>query len=125
VRNVVKHLFSLEGLKMLKRMFCAIGGLVILAGTIGVRVMAQAAAGQGTPAQSANIAEKTKDAQRLTGYFSLYWDAKAGKLWLEIDKWGTEFLYQSSLPAGVGSNDIGLDRGQLGETRIVRKTRCA
>jgi len=105
---------------MLKKMFCAIGALVILTGTIGACVMAQAAAGQGTPAQSANIAEKTKDAQRLTGYFNLYWDAKAGKLWLEIDKWGTEFLYQSSLPAGVGSNDIGLDRGQLGETRIVR-----
>ncbi len=105
---------------MSKRMFCAIGALVILAGTIGACVMARAAAGQGTPAQSANIAEKTKDAQRLTGYFNLYWDAKAGKLWLEIDKWGTEFLYQSSLPAGVGSNDIGLDRGQLGVTRIVR-----
>jgi hypothetical protein len=41
-------------------------------------------------------------------------------LWLEIDKWGTDFLYQSGLPAGIGSNDIGLDRGQLGATRIVR-----
>ena len=43
-----------------------------------------------------------------------------GKLWLEIDKWNTEFLYQTSLGAGVGSNDIGLDRGQMGETKIVR-----
>src|SRR5580658_5424645 len=68
----------------------------------------------------ATIAEKTAGAQKLTGYFNLYWDAKTGKLWLEIDKWGTEFLYQSALPAGVGSNDIGLDRGQLGATRIVR-----
>jgi hypothetical protein len=58
--------------------------------------------------------------QKLPGYFNLYWDAKQGKLWLEIDKWGTEFLYQSGLPAGIGSNDIGLDRGQLGATRIVR-----
>ncbi len=66
------------------------------------------------------IAEKTKDATKLPGYFNLYWDAKSGKLWLEIDKWNTEFLYQTSLPAGVGSNDIGLDRGQMGETRIVR-----
>ena len=74
----------------------------------------------GAPAQTATIAEKTKDAQKLAGYFNLYWDAKAGKLWLEIDKWDAEFLYQSSLAAGVGSNDIGLDRGQMGETRIVR-----
>ena len=66
------------------------------------------------------IAEKTKDAQKLAGYFNLFWDAKAGKLWLEIDKWDTEFLYQSGLSAGVGSNDIGLDRGQLGATRMVR-----
>src|SRR5882757_7374879 len=70
--------------------------------------------------QMPTIAEKTAGAQKLPGYFNLYWDAKQGKLWLEIDKWGSEFLYQSGLPAGVGSNDIGLDRGQLGATRIVR-----
>ena len=56
----------------------------------------------------------------MPGYFNLYWDAKQGKLWLEVDKWSGEFLYQSSLPAGIGSNDIGLDRGQMGATRIVR-----
>jgi hypothetical protein len=70
--------------------------------------------------QTATIAAKTANAEKLPGYFNLYWDAKQGKLWLAIDKWNTEFLYQSSLPAGVGSNDIGLDRGQLGATRIVR-----
>jgi len=70
--------------------------------------------------QTPTIAEKTAGAQKLPGYFNLYWDAKQGKLWLEIDKWSTEFLYQSGLPAGIGSNDIGLDRGQLGKTGIVR-----
>jgi len=68
----------------------------------------------------ATIAERTATAQKLPGYFPLYWDAKQGKLWLEIDKWSTEFLYQSSLPAGIGSNDLGLDRGQLGGTHVVR-----
>src|SRR5437763_10894754 len=70
--------------------------------------------------QTATIAEKTAGAQKLPGYFNLYWDAKQGKLWLEIDKWSSEFLYQRGVPAGLGSNDIGLDRGQLGATRIVR-----
>ncbi|MGB9463634.1 MAG: zinc-dependent metalloprotease [Candidatus Acidiferrum sp.] len=70
--------------------------------------------------QTPTISEKTAGAQKLPGYFNLYWDAKQGKLWLEIDKWSTEFLYQSGLPAGIGSNDIGLDRGQLGKTGIVR-----
>jgi hypothetical protein len=79
---------------------------------------AGAAARPDTPTPS--IAEKTAGAQKLAGYFNLYWDAKQGKLWLEIDKWSSEFLYQSGLSAGVGSNDIGLDRGQLGATRIVR-----
>ncbi len=76
--------------------------------------------GRAETGQTATIAEKTAGAQKLAGYFNLYWDAKQGKLWLEIDKWGSEFLYQSGLPAGIGSNDIGLDRGQLGATRIVR-----
>jgi hypothetical protein len=71
------------------------------------------------PAQT-NIAKKTEGMRKLPGYFPLYWDAKAGKLWLEIDRWNTEFLHVVSLPAGIGSNDIGLDRGQLGNERIVR-----
>jgi hypothetical protein len=71
-------------------------------------------------APPATITEKTANTQKLAGYFNLYWDAKQGKLWLEIDKWNSEFLYQSGLSAGIGSNDIGLDRGQLGATRIVR-----
>src|SRR5262249_43815723 len=66
------------------------------------------------------IAKKPAGTQKLPGYFNLYWDAKQGKLWLEIDKWSTQFIYQSGLSAGIGSNDIGLDRGQLGTTRIVR-----
>jgi hypothetical protein len=66
------------------------------------------------------IAEKVAPMEKFPGYFPFYWDAKAGKLWLEIDKWNSEFLYVESLPAGLGSNDIGLDRGQLGQSHIVR-----
>ncbi len=50
----------------------------------------------------------------------IYYDEKQDKILLLIDKLDTEFLYVSSLPAGVGSNDIGLDRGQLGNERIVK-----
>ena len=69
------------------------------------------------------IADKVAGAQRMPGYFDLYWDGNEGRLWLEIDRWDDEFIYQSSLPAGIGSNDIGLDRGQMGSTRLVRFTR--
>jgi uncharacterized protein DUF4953/uncharacterized protein DUF5117 len=67
-----------------------------------------------------SIAARVTGARALPGLFPLYWDARAGKLWLEISQWQREFLYQSGLAAGVGSNDIGLDRGQLGATRVVR-----
>jgi len=73
-----------------------------------------------TPTPTPSIAAKVAGARALPGFFNLYWDDKDGKLWLEIDQWQREFLYQSGLAAGVGSNDIGLDRGQLGPTRVVR-----
>ena len=79
-----------------------------------------AAATPDAPARTPSIAEKVAGARAMQGLFPLYWDERAGKLWLEIGEWQREFLYQSALPAGVGSNDIGLDRGQLGPTRVVR-----
>ncbi len=72
------------------------------------------------PGPTPTISAKTAGLRKLKGYFPLYWDDKAGKLWLEIPRFDTEFLYVDSLPAGVGSNDIGLDRGQIGGQRIVR-----
>ncbi len=70
-------------------------------------------------AQPKSFAERTKDLQKLDGYFPLYWDAENGKLLLEITRFEQEFLYQVSLQTGVGSNPIGLDRGQLGNTHVV------
>ncbi|HET6975509.1 MAG TPA: zinc-dependent metalloprotease [Pyrinomonadaceae bacterium] len=67
-----------------------------------------------------SFSEKVAGMEKFPGFFPFYWDAKTGKIWLEIDKWNTEFLYVESLPAGIGSNDIGLDRGQLGDSNIVR-----
>src|SRR5262249_4621193 len=53
------------------------------------------------------------------GFFPIYWDAKKGRLLLEISRFDREFLYLDWLATGIGSNDIGLDRGQLGHTRVV------
>ncbi len=64
--------------------------------------------------------EKTKGLQKTTGYFNFYWNEAKGTVLLEVDKLNTEFLYVNSLPAGIGSNDIGLDRGQLGNSRVVK-----
>ncbi len=70
--------------------------------------------------QNPTIGEKTSHMKSYPGYFPFYWDAQTGKIWLEIDKFDFEFLYVHSLPAGLGSNEVGLDRNQLGRTRIVK-----
>lgn len=66
------------------------------------------------------IASKTNGMDARDGFLPLYWDAPTGKVFLEIDRLGEEILYYTSLPAGVGSNDIGLDRGQVGDAHVVR-----
>ena len=47
--------------------------------------------------------------QKLDGFIPLYWDADTGKLSMEISRFGEELLYQTGLPAGLGSNPVGLD----------------
>lgn len=70
--------------------------------------------------KSETIQAKTQGLTKYSGYFNFYWDEKAGKIYLEIAKLNQEFLYVNTLPAGVGSNDLGLDRGQIGDSRIVK-----
>lgn len=70
-------------------------------------------------AQLPSIAEETADMEQMDGYFPLYWDEAEGKIWLEIPRFDVSFLYVVSQPAGLGSNDIGLDRTQLGGERVV------
>ena len=61
-----------------------------------------------------------KDVQKFEGYFTFYYDESKDKMFLQVDKLEAEFLYVNSLSEGVGSNDIGLDRGQLGGERVVK-----
>ena len=57
--------------------------------------------------------------QKMDGFFPLYWEAKTGKLLLEIPSFGKDFLFLDQLPYGIGSNDLFLDRGQLGNEHVV------
>jgi hypothetical protein len=71
-------------------------------------------------ARTQAIDERVAGMQKLDGYVPLYWDARTGSLWMEINKFDTDMLYANGLTAGLGSNDIGLDRGAGGGGRIVR-----
>ncbi len=62
----------------------------------------------------------TAGMEKKEGFLTFYWNAKENKIWLEIDKFDTELLYYPSLAQGVGSNDIGLDRGRLGQEHVVK-----
>src|SRR6516225_2982410 len=66
------------------------------------------------------IEDRTTGFLPLAGYLPLYWDEKTGSLWMEIDKFDTELLYATGLTAGLGSNDLGLDRGQSGQGRVIK-----
>ena len=70
------------------------------------------------------ISSKTASMKHIDGYLPLDWDAKAGKLYLEIphlDAAGNspDILYTHSLPYGTGSNDLGLDRGQISRGQLI------
>ncbi|QYJ79279.1 zinc-dependent metalloprotease [Shewanella acanthi] len=71
-------------------------------------------------AASEPSAKAVKQSQAAKGFFNLYYESASGELFLEVSRLNQPFLLVTSLPEGVGSNDIGLDRGQLGQTRMVQ-----
>lgn len=73
-----------------------------------------------TFAQTPTIKAFTEGMDKQEGYLPFYYDAKKGKIWLEISQLDTELLYYPTLAQGVGSNDIGLDRGRLSSEHIVK-----
>ena len=70
--------------------------------------------------QSPNLSEFISDLDKKEGYLNFYWDDNKGKIYLEIKNLNQELIYINYLSAGVGSNDLGLDRGQIGGTRIIK-----
>jgi hypothetical protein len=99
---------------MLKRCIAFIG-LLGVAGATGGAMQNQPRSG---PVPS--IEERTTGMRKMDGYFPLYWDERSGSLFLEIPRLDTEFLFATGLSAGLGSNDIGLDRGAGGGGRVVQ-----
>jgi hypothetical protein len=67
-----------------------------------------------------SIEVKTSGMHHMPGFLPLHWDAKNGRLFLEIPQLNADMLYFDSLPYGTGSNDLGLDRGQVSAAKLVR-----
>jgi hypothetical protein len=92
--------------------------LVLLASCATAQVAAPPA--PPAPSKPADAVEsKVAKLQSIDGFIPLYWDAENGKLWMRVSRFGEELIYHVSLPAGLGSNPVGLDRGEMGRTLIV------
>jgi hypothetical protein len=68
----------------------------------------------------AQFLSEKKNLKKFDGYFNFHYSDDSGEIYLEVDRLDTEFLYVHSLRTGLGSNDIGLDRGQLGGGEVVK-----
>ncbi|HLH03418.1 MAG TPA: zinc-dependent metalloprotease [Bryobacteraceae bacterium] len=89
-------------------------------GTTALTILAICAlsvAGQNPPPGAFTVL--TGHASKREGFVPLYWDERAGKMYLEIDRFNQEMLYVTALSAGVGSNELGLDRGRMNQPKVV------
>jgi hypothetical protein len=90
---------------------------LVLAVTLSLPLAAQApAAGSRAPR---TIEDRTAGMRKLDGFFPMYWDSAGGQLFMEIPRLNTEVLHTAGMGAGLGSNDVGIDRGGLLGSRIV------
>jgi len=71
-------------------------------------------------AQGKTIADYTAGMERHPGYHDFYWDDETGRVLLEIAGFDRDFLLLTGLAQGLGSNPVGLDRNQVGESRLVK-----
>lgn len=79
----------------------------------------------GAAAPADSIEARTARLERRDGLLTTYLDRRAGKLLIELGAPAGprgecgRFLYLEAIRTGLGSNPVGLDRGQGGETKVV------
>jgi hypothetical protein len=90
---------------------------IAAAAALGLLPLRLAAA---APELPPSLAVKTAGLERHDGFLPYYWDARDGKLYLEVARLGQEFLYGSGIAGGAGLLEVPLDRGQLGDLGLCR-----
>jgi hypothetical protein len=78
------------------------------------------AAQQQRAAAPPSIDDRTSGMKKMDGLFPLYWDERTGSMFMEVPYFNQDFLFSNGLSAGLGSNDVGLDRGRGGQGRVVQ-----
>jgi len=108
---------AFEGVAMVKRSVMMIAAMIVAVLPVLLRAQQQP---QQRPGPVPSVDERTSGMKKLDGYFPLYWDERTGSMFLEIPRLDSDFLFALGLSAGLGSNDIGLDRGEGGGGRVVQ-----
>ena len=67
-----------------------------------------------------SYAELIANSETIDGFLPLHWQPEQGRLLARVEAFDTPFIYYTGLSQGVGSNDLGLDRGRLGSTHLVQ-----
>jgi hypothetical protein len=98
--------------------------LLVAAAMQAVQVQAQTQAQTQTqvptpPPATASWQQITDKLQAQPGFIEIWRDAARGRVLLAVRQLDQPFLLLSSLPYGLGSNDVGLDRGQPGQPKLV------
>ncbi len=83
-------------------------------------VIATSATAQDAPP---TIEDKTAGMTAIDGFVPLFWEDRTGRLFAEFAELDEEFLYSVSAASGLGSNPIGLDRGQLSRRAVLKPIR--
>ncbi len=102
----------------------------LFAALLALAALPSAAAPPAPEAQETpTVAVKTAGMERRAGLLTIWLDRKAGKVWLEVPaaKAGSDeigsYLFTEALRTGLGSNPVGLDRGQIGNFSVVNLRR--
>jgi len=87
-----------------------------------------AAADDAGAEEIATIASTVAELEARSGLLDVYVDEDKGRVLLALPAPGEDqvigsYLYIEGLTTGLGSNPVGLDRGQLGETRVINVRR--
>lgn len=94
--------------------------LALLFTVVCAAVLGAVGLGLPSPAQAQSIAEATEGMEEHEGFLTIHWDDAEGRLLMEVPEDGPRFLYLVSQATGVGSEELGLDRGEIGPEYLAR-----
>ena len=89
---------------------------LLLAGTLTAALPPALAAGGDAP----TLAEATRNLTPQAGFMELWRDTEKGRVLLSVPAHSEPFLMVFSLPHGLGSNEVGLDRGMTRAPKLVQ-----